>query len=333
MQLNEPTELTNSTQDVLAHVREVLQLEASAVSSLIHRINDSTLQAIELLQNCSGRIIVTGMGKMGWIAHKAAATLSSVGSPAIFLHPGEAAHGDLGIVTANDVLLALSNSGETEELNGMLPFMHRWGIPVIAITGNLSSTLAKRASIVLDCTVDREADPVCPAPTCSTTAALALCDAIAIALMRQRGFDENQFALFHPGGYLGRKLLTTVKDVMITAPGIPQVPLKTSLKDAIVEMSNKSLGCTLVVDEHARLKGIFTDGDLRRTFQSIANPLENHIEEFMSPDPRHITVDQLAADALRIMQQNAITVIPVVDENRSVVGIVHMHELMRAGLA
>ena len=332
MQLNDQKPDADQSDQVLADVREVLQLEADAVRGLVKLVDEQVFQAVNLLQRCRGRIIVTGMGKMGWIAHKAAATLSSTGSPAIYLHPGEAAHGDLGIVTPNDVLIALSNSGETDELNALLPFMHRWNVPVIAITGNLSSTLATRASIALNCFIEAEADADCPAPTCSTTAALAMCDAIAVALMRLRGFKGDQFAVFHPGGLLGRQLLTTVADVMRVETGIPFVAPNTSLKQAIVEMSSKSLGCVLIVDDKQHLLGILTDGDLRRTFQATDNPLENMTKDLMSQHPSTIDKKQLAADALRIMEQKSITVLPVVEAEQQVIGIVHLHDLMRAGL-
>ena len=332
MHLNKQKSVTKDRDQILDDIREVLQLEADAVHGLIKLVDSPVGEAVVQLQQCKGRIIVTGMGKMSWIAHKAAATFSSTGAPAVFLHPGEAAHGDLGIVTPNDILIALSKSGETDELNSLLPFMHRWNVPIIAITGNLKSTLAKRASIVLNCGVPAEADPVCPAPTCSTTAALALCDALAVALLRQRGFSEDQFAAFHPGGLLGRRLLTTVSDVMHVESNVPMVVVGTNLKQAIVEMSSKSLGCTLVVNESRQLAGILTDGDLRRAFQGLDHPLESSVDQLMSRQPCTIGKDKLAADALRMMEEKSITVIPVVDSQLVVTGIVHLHDLMRAGL-
>jgi len=317
----------------LAQIREALACEAAAIQAAADRLDPTIVVAVDLLAGCKGRVIVTGMGKMGWIAQKAASTFCSTGTPAIFLHPSEAAHGDLGLVTQQDVLIALSNSGETDEVLRLLPYMHRFGIPVIALTGKLDSSLARHCQVLIDTGVESEADPISVAPTSSTTVALAMSDALAIALMHRRGFTREQFAIFHPGGHLGRKLLLTVKELMHTGNEIPTIKQRTLLRDAIFSISKKGLGSALIVDESNQLAGIITDGDLRRALQANSNPLENPVEQHMAASPTTIELGSLAAEALRLMEDREITVLPVVDEEQKVVGIIHLHDLVRVGLA
>lgn len=335
---NPPTPQSDSQFDSVRQVVEVLRKESSAILNSAQRVNGSIDQVIEYLFNCSGRVIVTGMGKMGCIARKAAATFCSTGTPAVFLHPGEAVHGDLGIVTKNDVLIVLSNSGETREIVGLLPFMARMGVPVIGLTGNVNSSLSSRCQVIVDTGVESEADPIAVAPTSSTTVALAMCDALAVALMNRRGFTKEQFAIFHPGGNLGGKLLINVADLMHVGERIPRIPVDDStLEDGIRVISAKGLGAVFVVTEPGEVVGIVTDGDLRRIIESAAShsvgnvweqPLSNH----MGHAPKTIDVNALAAEALRLMEDNGITILPVC-ENGKLVGVVHLHDLIRAGLA
>jgi arabinose-5-phosphate isomerase len=317
---------------VLQHVRDALQCESEAIAAAASRVDDSVADAIGLLENCQGRLIVTGMGKMGLVGRKAAATFSSTGAPAIFLHPVDALHGDLGVVTDDDVVLALSNSGATEEVITLLTYMRRRGVPVIALTGRLDSPLAQASSVAIDTSVEKEADPISVAPTASSTLALAMCDALAVALMHVRGFTPEQFAEFHPGGNLGKKLLTSVADVMQSGERLPVVTRQTKLRQAIVVISEKALGCAFVLDSESRLQGILTDGDLRRVFEKHENPLEDSVSQHMTREPSTIGSGALAAEALKLMQENSITVLPVVD-NGVAVGVVHLHQLLAAGLA
>ncbi len=322
-----------SADDTRDIIRQVLEIEARSILDLVSRVDESASRAVEVLANCRGRVIATGIGKMGFVARKAAATLASTGTPAFYLNASEALHGDLGIVASSDVLLALSNSGETDEIVRLLPFMQRSSIPIIAITGAARSTLAQASAIVIDVGVANEADPDCPAPTCSTTAALAMCDALAIALMRRRGLTRDQFAIFHPGGQLGRKLLLTVGKLMKSGDRIPLAPPKLCLREAIVAMSRGGLGAVFVIDENRRLVGILTDGDLRRIFQAKTNPLDAKLDELMVRKPRSIGPDELAAYALQMMEKQSITVLPVVDAECHVVGALHLHDLLQAQLA
>lgn len=319
-------------QDVLKLLREALDIETEGIVALADRLDDSAVQAVETILACTGRVIVTGMGKMGLIGRKIAATLSSTGTPAFFLHPAEAYHGDLGIIASDDVVLAMSNSGQTEEVTNLLPHIKRFGVKIIAMTGQCESTLARHADVIVDCGVAREACPMNVAPTASTTAALAMGDAIAVALIARRGFTSDDYAIFHPGGSLGRKLLLHVRDIMHAGEDIPTVQPGTALRDAIVEMSSKRLG-TAIVTENGTLRGIFTDGDLRRLFEAGGNPLEKTIDEVMVAEPKRCHPGDLAAEALRTMEEKSITALPVVDEDNNVVGIVHLHDLIRAGLA
>jgi arabinose-5-phosphate isomerase len=314
-------------------LKRVLHWESECLAIMAGRVGPPMAEAVDILASTHGRIIVTGMGKMGLVGRKAAATFSSTGSPAIFLHPSEAMHGDLGIVDSEDVLLVLSNSGETEELLALLPYLLRFGVKVIALTGRTQSTLASRSRLVIDISVEREADEISSAPTASTIVAMGVCDAIAVALMRRRGFTREQFAIFHPGGNLGRKMLTTVGEVMKTEERVPLVHADLHLREAIVEMSAKGLGCVFVVSSDGRLAGIFTDGDLRRTLERHENPLSHRIGEYMVRAPKSIVADMLAAEALRLMEQHSITVLPVLNESERPVGALHLHDLIQLGLA
>ena len=333
--MNHDQENTN----VLAEVVAVLNSEADAIRDVAARINESVSQAIDLILKCQGRVIVTGMGKMGCIARKATATFCSTGTPAVFLHPSEAVHGDLGIVTEKDVLVVLSKSGETRELVELLPFMARLGIPVIALTGNLSSSLATRSQVVVDVAVDHEADSIAVAPTNSTTVALAMCDALAVALMNRRGFTKEQFAIFHPGGSLGAKLLIKVSDLMRQGDKVPVMQDQDSLlKDGIKVISDKGVGAVFVVSSDQKVVGIVTDGDLRRIIQSADDGLQwnvwvDPLSKYMSSKPKTIRDDALAAEAMKLMEKFEITVLPVVDQDDRLTGIIHLHDLVKAGLA
>lgn len=310
----------------------VIQIEAEAVAALAARINRAFADACRLLLQCHGRIVVTGMGKSGHIGGKIAATLASTGSPAFFVHPGEASHGDLGMITENDMVLALSNSGETDEILTILPLIKRIGVPLIAMTGNAASTLARQATVHIDVSVDKEACPLGLAPTSSTTACLAMGDALAVALLEARGFSRDDFALSHPGGSLGRRLLLKTGDVMHVGSNIPSVTESAMVGDAILEMSAKKLGMTAIVDEHNRLCGIFTDGDLRRLLTKTHDLRSTPINDVMTRQYATIKADTLAAEALRIMEQKKINGLLVVDDGGHLAGALNMHDLLRSGI-
>jgi arabinose-5-phosphate isomerase len=312
--------------------RAVVEIEARAVLALADRIDEGFARACRFMLDCRGRIVVLGMGKSGHIAGKIAATLASTGSPAFFVHPGEASHGDLGMITANDVVLALSNSGETDELLVILPLIKRLGVPLICMTGNPRSTLARKADVSIDVSVAEEACPLGLAPTASTTAALAMGDALAVALLENRGFTREDFALSHPAGSLGRRLLLHVGDIMHTGDEIPQVPLGTLLKETLVEMSRKGLGMTAVVDGVSQVAGIYTDGDLRRTLDGPVDIHTTAVDGVMTPDPVTVGPGMLAAEALRIMEERKINSLLVVDEAGVLTGALNMHDLLRAGV-
>ena len=311
----------------------VIETEAEAVRHLKARIDDAFYQACEHMLNCQGRIVVTGMGKSGHIGGKIAATLASTGTPAFFVHPGEASHGDLGMITGQDVVLALSNSGETDEILTILPLIKRLGVPLIALTGNPASRLAEEADVHLDISVDKEACPLGLAPTSSTTATLVMGDALAVSLLESRGFTANDFALSHPGGRLGKRLLLHVQDIMHTDEGIPRVSETVSLSEALVEMTQKGLGMTVVVNTDSQVIGVFTDGDLRRVLDhGEVNVRELGIAECMTRNPKTIRPDQLAAEALQLMDTKRINALPVVDEQQQLLGAINMHDLLRAGV-
>ena len=314
----------------LEMARDVLQIEAAAVQALAARLDDRFTRAVELLLLCRGRVVVSGIGKSGHIARKIAATLASTGTPAIFVHAAEAAHGDLGMITRDDVLVALSYSGEGDELLTMLPVAKREGTPLIAMTGNASSSLARLADVHLDVRIDREACPLNLAPTTSTTAMLALGDALAIACLDARGFGPDDFARSHPAGALGRRLLTYVRDVMRTGDRIPRVTVDTPMIDALREISSKQLGMTAVLDGAGRLKGIFTDGDLRRLLERAIDVRTVKLADVMTREPLTVAPDVLAAEAAQLMDQRKKNQLLVVDGSGALVGALHMHDLMAA---
>ncbi len=311
----------------------VLDTEARAVSALRDRLDDEFVAACELLLACQGRVVVIGMGKSGHIGRKLAATLASTGTAAFFVHPGEATHGDLGMIRQHDVVIALSNSGETPELLALLPWILRNGVGLIALTGNRQSSLAKAANADLDVSVDAEACPLGLAPTASTTATLAMGDALAIALLDNRGFTAEDFARSHPAGSLGRKLLLRVSDVMVTGDAVPRVTPDTSLADALVAMSGKGLGMTVVSPDGRQVDGVFTDGDLRRTLDADTNLKRTPVSDVMTQPGKRVQDDELAAVALQRMQQHAITALPAMDSAGELSGVVHLNALLRAGVA
>jgi len=310
--------------------RETLDIEAQALMGLKSRLDSRFSQAVEMMLNVKGRVVVTGMGKSGHIGSKIAATLASTGTPAMFVHPGEASHGDLGMIKAVDVVLAISNSGESDELVSILPVLKRQGVPLIAMTGGLNSALAKHAHVVLDSSVDKEACPLNLAPTASTTAQLALGDALAVALLDARGFKAEDFARSHPGGSLGRRLLTHVEDVMRKGDQVPYVLPDASFTDLMREMSQKGLGASAIVDEHHKILGVFTDGDLRRLIEKGVDLRALHAKEVMHVNPRTVQHDALAVEAAELMEQFQITSILVVNESGTLCGALNSNDLMRA---
>ncbi len=312
--------------------KNVLRIEAEAIHALIGRIDQRFKRAVEILLSCSGRVVVTGMGKSGLIGRKIAATLASTGTPAYFLHPAEGVHGDLGMVSRGDAVVAISNSGETEELVKILPALKRLSVPLICLTGNLRSTLAKNSDVVLDVAVKEEAGPIGLVPTASTTAALAMGDALSVALLDRRGFRPEDFAYFHPGGSLGKKLLLKVKDVWHSGEAIPRVREKTGLGDVILEMTSKKLGMTTVVNARGKLAGVITDGDLRRLLEHEAQPMRLKASHVMTKTPKVIDAESLAAKALEVMEKNSITVLVVADRSRRVLGVLHLHDLLKSGV-
>jgi arabinose-5-phosphate isomerase len=315
----------------LALGRSVLATEAMAIDVLQHRLGDDFVAAADAIYSCRGRVVVTGIGKSGHIARKLAATLASTGTPAFFVHAAEAGHGDLGMITPDDVVLLLSNSGETDELLVLLPHLKRQGARLIALTGNEQSSLAQAADIHLDASVDSEACPLGLAPTASTTAALALGDALALTVLDARGFSVEDFARSHPGGTLGRRLLTRVRDVMRTGVALPMVAADASLADAVVEMSGKGMGMTAVVDTEQRVAGIFTDGDLRRSLSRVRDFGAARVAELMTRNPRTIAADLLATECVELMETPPkVSQLLVVDDERRLVGALHMHDLFRA---
>jgi arabinose-5-phosphate isomerase len=316
----------------LALARKVLQTEASAILALVPRLDERFVRAVDLLHQCQGRVILTGMGKSGIICQKIAATLASTGTSAFFLHPAEAIHGDLGVIRSDDVVVALSYSGETGEVLRLLETIRRLGAKLVAITGSPSSTLAKAADLSLDCSVTEEACPLNLIPTASTTAALAMGDALAMALLTEKGFKEEDFAHLHPGGKLGKKLMR-VESLMTAGDDCPRVKPKTGLRDVVYEMSSKKLGMTCVVDERNALLGIITDGDLRRHMRNPVGLFDRTAEELMTRNPVTVDGSMLAAEALNIMEQRKITsLIIVAGPDRTVAGVVHLHDLWRTDL-
>lgn len=311
----------------------VIETEQQAIQALKGRIDDEFVTACQFMLECQGRIVVTGMGKSGHIGSKIAATLASTGSPAFFVHPGEASHGDLGMITAKDVVIAISNSGETDELLTIVPLIKRLNVPLITMTGNPESTLGKGANAHLDISVEKEACPLGLAPTSSTTTTLVMGDALAVALLETRGFTADDFALSHPGGRLGKRLLLHVGDIMHTGDEIPQVREDATLSDALMEMTRKGLGMTAIVDARQKIKGVFTDGDLRRVLDhGEINIKQLPIRDCMTANCKTITVDKLAAEALQIMDSKLINSLPVADEQQQLIGALNMHDLLKAGV-
>jgi len=315
-----------------AHAREVIELEAQAVAALAGRINEDFAHACRLILDAAGRVVVTGMGKSGHVGGKMAATLASTGTPAFFVHPGEAQHGDLGMIQPQDVVIAISNSGETGEILTILPIIKRMGAKLIALTGNASSSLARQADVHLDAGVAKEACPHNLAPTSSTTATLALGDALAVALLKARNFTPEDFARSHPGGKLGRRLLLYVRDVMHSGERVPLVPETASLQDALLEMTSKGLGMTGVQDSAGRLTGIYTDGDLRRTLSPSIDFYKARIADVMVRNPKTVGADMLAAEAVGFMQDKKINGLMVVDNDGRAIGAFNMQDLLRAGV-
>ena len=312
--------------------RRVLGIEARAVQALVQRLDGGFTQAVDLLYQCKGKVVVSGMGKSGLIGQKIAATMASTGTPSFFLHPAEGLHGDLGMLARGDVLIAISNSGETQEIVQFLPFMERMGIPVMAIVGRMSSTLAKNSTVALDVSVAEEACPMGLAPTASTTATLAMGDALAVALLEKRGFKEQDFAQFHPGGTLGRRLLVKVRDLMHSGQDVPQVEEMVLASVAILEMSAKKLGMTTVVDRAGALLGVITDGDLRRFVQQGGDFSKINAGSLASRRPKLIGPDELAAKAVEMMERFSITTLVVADSAKRIVGVVHLHDLLKHGI-
>jgi arabinose-5-phosphate isomerase len=316
--------------------KKVLRIEADAIAALIERVDERFDRAVDMIMQCDGRVVVTGMGKSGHIGTKIAATLASTGTPALFLHPAEGVHGDLGMVTRGDVVIAISNSGETEELSRMLPSLKRIGIKIIALTGNRESTLGKNSDVVIDVGVKEEACPLGLAPTASTTATLAMGDALAVALLDRRGFREEDFACYHPGGSLGKRLLLRVQDIMHVGDAVPKVTEETVIKDAIYEISSKKMGVTSVVDASGKLSGVISDGDLRRWMERTERTGENLLtktaRDVMTRNPKVISRHALAAEAVAIMENNSITCLLVLDDGSRPEGVIHLHDLLKAGV-
>jgi arabinose-5-phosphate isomerase len=312
--------------------RRVLEIEARAIQDLIPRLDSAFAQACELCLACAGRVVVTGMGKSGHVAGKIASTLASTGTPAFFVHPGEASHGDVGMITPKDLVIAVSNSGETAEIITILPLLKRLGVELITLTGKSDSTLADTATVNLDIGVDEEACPLNLSPTASTTAALAMGDALAVALLESRGFTREDFARSHPGGTLGRRLLLLVGDLMHTGEEVPKVSADTLLANGLIEMTAKGLGVTAIVDANGKLEGIYTDGDLRRSLDAAVDVHATTMREVMTKTPKTVRPKLLAAEAVRLLEQHQITSLIVVDDETTVVGALNVHDLFRAGV-
>jgi arabinose-5-phosphate isomerase len=319
------------TQKILKRARDVLEIEARGILALTERLDESFIRAVDLLFHCKGKVVVTGLGKSGLICRKIAATLSSTGTPALFLHAGDANHGDMGMINKGDVVIAISNSGETEEMLKFAPLLKRLGVKLISITGNADSNLVRAADIALNAAVKEEACPLGLSPTASTTAALALGDALAVVLLELRGFKEEDFALRHPGGTLGRKLLLRVEELMHGGSELPLVGEQTPMKEAILEITSKRLGVTGVVNGQGQLVGIVTDGDLRRGLESRGDIFRYQAKDLMTKNPKTVRGDALAATAMGVMEDHSITSLFVLDGKKPV-GVIHLHDLLKAGI-
>lgn len=322
-----------STKNITDLAKEVLDIEAHSILKLKNNINGCFEKAIDILYACKGRVIVTGMGKSGIIGKKIAATLSSTGTPSYFLHPAESTHGDSGIITREDVIIAISNSGETKELLNLLPLIKRFGVQMIAMTGGLNSTLAKTSDVTLDISVEKEACPLNKAPTASTTATLAMGDALAVCLLEKRGFSEEDFLVFHPGGALGKGILYKVEELMIKGEQLPLASEDELFTDVIELISAKKLGVAVLIDKNGIMTGVLTDGDIRRTLIKHKNVQGLKAKEVMTVNPKTVLNDDLAAKALNLMEKYSITALAITDENKKPVGILHIHDLLRAGVA
>lgn len=319
--------------DIKKLALDVLKIESESVAKLKRSINENFVEAVEILYACKGRVIVTGMGKSGLIGKKIAATLSSTGTPSYFLHPAESTHGDSGIITKDDVIIAISNSGETEELLHLLPLIKRFGVKMIALTGNLNSTLSKTSDVTLDIGVEKEACPLNKAPTASTTATLAMGDALAVCLLEKRGFSEEDFLIFHPGGTLGKGILFKVEDLMITGDKLPIAKESDDFCDVIKLISEKKLGIAILVNDNGTMTGILTDGDIRRTLIKYPQVHSLKAKDVMTLNPKTIKTSELAAKALHLMEKYSITALAITDKNNHPVGILHIHDLLKAGVA
>ncbi len=319
--------------DAAAEFRKVLELESQALQQLVGRADEEIVKAIDCLEHREGKIVVCGMGKCGHVGRKIAATFVSTGTPAAFLHPAEAIHGDIGYVSPSDVVLVLSYSGETDEIVAVLPPLKRLGLKIVAITGRPESTLGASSDAVIDVSVDREADPIDMVPTASTTAMMAVGDALAAVFMLKRSFSKEDYAALHPGGSLGQKLLCQVSDLMHTGEDMPHASESVSVREAIVEMTSKRLGAIFLTNDAGELAGILTDGDLRRLFQDNPEPLDVRVGGIMTRGPKRVQPDELAVDALRLMEDRYITILPVVNEVGKPIGALHIHDLIRAGIA
>ncbi len=317
---------------IIKRAADVLRIEANGLLAMIDRLDQNFVRAVELMGACRGKIVVTGLGKSGVICQKIAATLASTGTPSFFLHSGDAVHGDLGMVREDDLILAVSNSGETDEILKLLPHFKLHGIKLLVITGNPNSTLAKAGDVVLDVRVTEEACTLGPAPTASTTAALAMGDALAVVLLEEKGFKEEDFALRHPGGTLGRRLLLRVADLMYRGAQLPVVQQKTLVRDALFEITSKRLGVTGVTDAEGKLVGIITDGDLRRGLERKGQILELTAEEIMTREPKTVSADTMATEAMAVMERFPITSLFVLDARDCPVGVIHLHDLVKAGI-
>ena len=321
-------------ENIIDIAKKVLKIEADAVAALAEKIDSTFEKAIDIIFKSKGRVVVTGMGKSGLVGKKIAATLASTGTPAFFMHPAEASHGDLGMVTSDDVIIAISNSGETAELSGLIPFLKRFNVGLIAMTGNLNSTLAKSADVHLDVSVKEEACPLGVVPTASTTAALAMGDAIAVALLVKRGLKQEDFAFFHPGGNLGKKLFIKVKDLMHTGDALPFVSPETEMIKAVVEISSKRLGGAIVRDAGKKIFGVLTDGDIRRGIEKWGKEFfDMKAGEVMTKNPKTISEDELAVKALSIMETHSITSLAVPDSDGKAIGVIHLHDILKQGIA
>jgi arabinose-5-phosphate isomerase len=312
--------------------KQVIRIEAQSVAALIDKINESFARAVQIIFEARGRIVITGMGKSGIIARKIVATMNSTGTPSIFLHPSDAVHGDLGMVRGEDVVICISKSGDTQEIRQLIPMFKRIGVPIIAMLGAPNSPIAKEVDVVLDISVAEEACPLDLAPTSSTTATLVMGDALAITLLEKRDFSKEDFAMYHPGGNLGKRLLLKVEELMTSGAHVPKVSLTTSLRDSILEMTTKRLGATCVVDEGGKLRGVITDGDLRRLLQKTTDVSSVTADQVMTRNPKTILLGALAATALQEMEAFSITQLIIVDKDHHPVGMVHLHDLVKAGL-